>query len=84
MTDAIFKEEPISYFSKQMKKKYLPPEIKMSLIRRKDDNEMAGKGGRTLVKISDDCEMVVPDTLEKEHWENRNDSSKLPIKVQLE
>ena len=46
MTDAIFKEEPISYFSKQMKKKYLPPEIKMSLIRKKDDNEMKGKGGR--------------------------------------
>ena len=40
----------------------------MSLIRKRDDIEMTGKLGRTLVKISDDCEMVVPDTLEKEHW----------------
>ena len=74
MTDAIFKEEPISYFSNQMKKKYLPPEIKMSLIRKKDDDEMKGKGGRKLVKITDDCEMVVPDTLEKEHWDNLKES----------
>ena len=84
MTDAIFKEEPISYFSKQMKKKYLPPEIKMSLIRRKDDNEMTGKLGRTVVKISDNCEMVIPDTFEKEKWEHKNDKSNIPIKIQME
>ena len=45
---------------------------------------MTGKLGRTVVKVSHDCEMVVPDTLEKEHFQNKNDSSKVPVKVALE
>ena len=85
MTDAIFKEEPIRFFSNQMKKKYLPPDIKMSLIRRKEDNELTGKLGRTIVKINGNCEMVVPDTLEKEHWESKkDDKSNVPAKIQME
>lgn len=81
MAEALFKEEPISYFSKQIKKQYLPPEIKMSLVQNTEDIEMTGKLGRKLVKINDDYEVVIPDTYEKEKWQTINKKSQVPIKV---
>ena len=81
MSDAIFREEPITYFSEQIKKHFLPPEFKMSLVRNKEDNEMTGKLGRTLVKVNDKCEIVIPDTYEKEKWIKNDKKNQIPVKV---
>ena len=81
MSDAIFREEPITYFSEQIKKHFLPPDIKMSLVRNKEDNEMTGKLGRTLVKVNDKCQIVIPDTYEKEKWIKNDKKNQIPVKV---
>ena len=83
MTEAIFKEEPIQFYSSQMKKFYLPPEIKMGLQKR--PHEMAkGIDQRRYVKISDEVEMVIPDTYEKEKWEISKPKDKKEQRVQVE
>ena len=91
MTEAIFQEEPIQFYSNQMKKFYLPPEIKMGLLKRRDPNDLKGAEQRRYVKISDDVEMVIPDTYEKEKWDfnkekggNNQSGNKKEQRVQIE
>ena len=71
MSDAVFNEEPIKFYSTQMKKFYLPPQTKNYLERKKEEHEMTGKAGRLEVPMrleNRNFEMVVPDTFEKEKW----------------
>ena len=75
MTEAIFTEEPIQFYSAQMKKFYLPPEIKTENKKRHDKNQK-GESQRRYVKISDDFELVIPDTYEKEKWETKKTDKK--------
>ena len=83
MTEAIFNEEPIQFYSSQMKKFYLPPEIKMGLQKRPP--ELAkGIDQRRYVKVSDEVEMVIPDTYEKEKWETSKPKDKKEQRVQIE
>lgn len=48
MTDVIFEEEPLQFYSHQMKKNYCPPEFKMALIKKIDETK---KNRRNTIQI---------------------------------
>ena len=48
MTDAIFTEEPIQFYSTQMKKYYLPPQTKMN-NKTKQRESLVGKEQRCMI-----------------------------------
>lgn len=81
MTDAIFTEEPIDFYSTQMKKYYLPPQIKKLMTREKLPHELTGKAARALVQFNNVFSMVIPDTFEKEKWEQQTKQDEINKKI---
>ena len=71
LSEVIFKEEPIKFYSSQLRKKHMPPDIRMSLTKKKEDKDNQGVDGRQYVKISETCSLVVPDTFEKDKWDQK-------------
>ena len=80
MTEAIFTEEPIKFYSIQMKKYYAPPEIQAHRV----DPNLKGIAARQTVQIGDES-FVIPDTYEKEKWiKKKNGKQPEELKVKLE
>ena len=67
MLDAIFTEESIEFYSNQMKKHYMPPQIKMFLKRQRHPSENMGKGQRRYFRVGTK-DMVLPNSYEPEKW----------------
>ncbi len=53
LAETIFKEDAINFYSTQMRKYFLPPDIRMGLTRKREDHEFEGIGSRITVAITD-------------------------------
>lgn len=71
-----------------MKKFYLPPEIRTGLKKRQT-KLATGIDRRRYVKVSDEVEMVIPDTYEKEKWETskpieKKEQPRVQVEIKLD
>ena len=61
----------------------MPPDIRMSLTKKKEDKDNQGVDGRQYVKISETCSLVVPDTFEKDKWDTKKKKKQEKIPTQV-
>ena len=66
MTESIFLEDPIEFYSQRMKNTFAPPDFRMSMCKPKP-KKVKGKDLREMIEI-DGLQMVVPNSYEPEKW----------------
>lgn len=67
MCEAIFGDEPIEFYSNQMRKYYQKPQIKLFLAKKKIYDKLNPKSCRETINIGTKT-MVIPNSFEVEKW----------------
>ena len=79
MTESIFLDNPIEFYSQRMKNQFALPEFRMSMTKPKPPKK--GKDLRETIEI-DGCSMVIPNTFEADKWKTpEKNILDLPIKI---
>lgn len=88
MTESIFLDNPIEFYSQRMKNQFALPDFRMSMTKPKPPKK-AGKDLRETIEI-DGCSMVIPNTFEADKWKTPEKNPildlppKLPVKEKIE